>query len=446
MDKLEGITRIGKIENICKEIWYIGNIFWILCSESMIYLFFNNWSNYVKRVATKLASINILYVKVFQAIASNNNLIDEKTNNELLKFTDNAPWNHDDLRINDLNEILDYYDLYLKEGPINSGMISLVFKVYKKNDDSFVILKMKRKDIDMKLNNAIENLKMLLYFLSYIPFFHKYQITNVISKNIEMIKHQTNFKEEVQNIIKVKNNCANLKYVKIPEVFVEATEKYPNFIIMEYINGLKINQLDEADYEGFSKQVLKFGLVSTIVHGAAHGDLHSGNILFIKDENDEKYPYKIGLIDFGIIFEIDNVYKEALFDLLTQLFERPPRETIILLLNSVIIKDTNTIKNIPEKYYESIVNIGIEIFKDGINNKKNVNQIHLYKFLSKIKEYLNKKELMDLGIQPSDNFLKMQLALAMTHGVTLTLCKNKFVTLIDETLNELFHTKMLEED
>jgi predicted unusual protein kinase regulating ubiquinone biosynthesis (AarF/ABC1/UbiB family) len=437
---------MDNMNNIWREFCCIGNIFWILGSESIIYLFFNDWSSYVQRVASKLASMNILYVKVFQAIASNNNLIDEKTNNELLKFTDNAPWNYDDLRINDLIELLDYYGLYLKDGPINSGMISIVFKVYIKNDDSPVILKMKRKDIEMKLNNSIENLKMLLYFLSYIPFFHKYQIANIINKNIEIIKHQTNFKKEVENIIKVKNNCINLKYVKIPEVYEELTEKYPNFIMMEYIDGLKINQLNDEDYEDFSKQVLKFGLVSTIVHGVAHGDLHSGNILFIKDESDKKYPHKIGLIDFGIIFEIDNVYKEALFDLLTQLFERPPRETIILLLNSVILKDPNIIKNIPEKYYESIINIGIEIFKDCMNNKKNVNQIHLYKFLSKIKEYLSKKELIDLGIQPSDNFIKMQLALAMTHGVTLTLCKNNLVPLIDEVLNDLFHTKMLEEE
>jgi len=435
-----------EIYNIFREVWTIGSIFWILGSESILYLFFLNWSSYVERVATKLASVNILYVKVFQAIASNNNLIDEKTNNELLKFTDNAPWNHDDLRLDDLDKLLDDYKLYLREGPINSGMISIVFKAYKKLDDKLVIIKMKRNNIDVKLNNAIKNLKTLLYFLSFIPFFHKYQITSVIDKIIEIIRHQTNFQEEVKNIVKVKNNCANLKYVKIPEVDVEVTEKYPDFIMMEYIDGLKINQLDEIDYQGFSKQVLKFGLVSTIVHGVAHGDLHSGNILFIKDENDEKYPHKIGLIDFGIIFEIDNLYKEALFDILTHIFERTPRETIILLLNSVIVKEPHIIKNIPEKYYESIVNIGVEIFTDGINNRTNINQIHLYKFLSKIKEYLNKKELMDLGIQPSDNFVKMQLALSMTHGVTLTLCQNNFVKLIDDVLNELFHTKMLEDE
>jgi hypothetical protein len=54
---------------------------------------------------------------------------------------------------------------------------------------------------------------------------------------------------------------------------------------------------------------------------------------------------------------------------------------------------------------------------------------------------------MDIGIQPSDNFVKTQLVLAMAHGVTLTLCKNNILTLMDDVLNELFHTNIiLDED
>jgi predicted unusual protein kinase regulating ubiquinone biosynthesis (AarF/ABC1/UbiB family) len=446
---IEWLEKMKFIEGIFRQVWAIGCIFWILGSESILYLLFHNWSNYIQRLATRLASVNILYVKVFQAIASNNNLIDESTNRELLRFTDNAPWNYNDIQLYELIEVTNSFDLYLKDGcesPINAGMISLVFKACKRSTGELLIIKMKRKNIDIKLNHAIENLKTLLYFLSFIPFFHKYQISNVIDKNIEIIRHQTNFQEEVENIIKVKNNCANLKYVKIPEVFAEVTQKYPDFIMMEYIDGVKINQVCEEDYVGFSKQVLKFGLVTTIVHGVTHGDLHSGNILFIKDASDEKYPHKIGVIDFGIIFEIENAYKETLFEFLTQLFDRPPRQSVIHLLNSVIIKDNDIIYKIPQKDYESIVNIGVELFTEALHNAQNVNQIQLYKFMAKIKEYLNKKELMDLGIQPSDNFVKMQLVLAMAHGVTLTLCKNNFVSLMDDVLNELFHTKMILEE
>jgi hypothetical protein len=50
---------------------------------------------------------------------------------------------------------------------------------------------------------------------------------------------------------------------------------------------------------------------------------------------------------------------------------------------------------------------------------------------------------MNLGIRPSDDFVKSQLVLAMSHGVTLTLCKGDYITLMDKCLNELFHTQML---
>ena len=321
-------------------------------------------------------------------------------------------------------------------------MISLVYKGIRKGDNKPFIIKMKRKNIEQKLNDAINNLKLFLYLVSYIPIIHKYKISEVVNKNIEIIRHQTNFNEEVNNINKIRNNCRNLKYVRIPEVYPEATQQYPDFIMMEYIEGKKISEILEEDYYNFSKQVLKFGIVTTIVHGLAHGDLHSGNILFIKDEQDEKYKYKIGVIDFGILYEIDNNFKEILFELFTQVLERPSRESAIFILNSGFIDPPDIIKQIPKKIYESIIDIGTEILDDTIINS-NANQFQLYKFLSKLNNYLNIPELSKFDIRPSDNLIKMQLVLAMAHGITLTLCKNELVNISDEVLNELFHRDVL---
>jgi hypothetical protein len=52
-------------------------------------------------------------------------------------------------------------------------------------------------------------------------------------------------------------------------------------------------------------------------------------------------------------------------------------------------------------------------------------------------------ELSNIGIRPSDNFVKLQMLLAMSHGVTLTLCKDDFFSLADKAFNELFHTNMI---
>ena len=328
-----------------KGILFLINVFFIFGKEYIIYLIYKDFPSFVERLALRLSSINILCVKIFQAFALNNSLIDEKTNNKLLQFTDNAPWDFSDINLGELIEITDKYNLQLKVGyeiPINAGMISVVFKAYKRvNSLEPVIIKMKRKNIQQKLDDAIDNLLFSMYLLSFIPIFNKYQISEVVNKNIEIIRHQTNFLEEVDNMALIKKNCKHLKYVKIPSANRSVTESYPNCIIMDYIEGIKINQIQKEDYEGFAKQIMKFGFVTSIVHGVTHGDLHGGNILFIKDKNDERYPYKIGVIDFGIIYELESQYKGLVFEMLTQMFDSSPRDSaikLLLLLQLILLK------------------------------------------------------------------------------------------------------------
>ena len=338
------------------------------------------------------------------------------------------------------------YNVNLKSGyevPINSGMISLVFKAYDKETGKPLIIKLKRNNIDNKLNDSIKNLQTFMYLLSFIPIINKYQLTEVVNKNIDIIKHQTNFLEEVDNMIRIKENCKNLKYVKIPSVNKDVTIEYPNIILMEYIVGIKLNEIKEEDYEGFAKIVMKFGFVTTIVHGVTHGDLHGGNILFIKNEKEEKYKYKIGVIDFGIIYELESGYKGLLFEVFTQMFNTSPRDSAIKILNSGIIDPPGILKQIPNHHYENIVKFTSEIIGETVNSYKKANQIQIYKFLYKFKQYLTKKQISNLGIRPSDNLVKTQLVLSMSHGVTLTLCKDDFMTLADKVINELFHTNML---
>lgn len=429
-----------------KNILFLLNVGFILSTESLVYLMCNDYSSYIDRLSNRLASINILYVKIFQAFALNNHLITEDKNNALLRFTDNAPWTYSDIHYADLMCICDKYDLKLNSGdvrPINSGMISLVFKVYNRTTNAPFVIKMKRKHIQEKLDDAIDNLMCLVYILSYIPIINNYQLANVVTKNIETIRQQTNFLNEIDNMEQIRENCKHLKYVKIPKAIKEVTQSYPNAIVMEYINGIKIDEIHKDDYAGFAKQIVKFGLVTSIVHGVTHGDLHSGNVLFIKDEQDSKCPYKIGVIDFGIIYAIDSQYKELMFDVFTKVFETHPRESAIKILNSGIIEPLDILQQIPKHDYDTIVGFTEDIISETIHESKQANQMQLYKFLFQLKECLSKKELMSLGIRPSNEFVKCQLVLAMSHGVTMTLCNGDFITLMDTCLNELFHTQML---
>ena len=437
---------------------YVKHFYFFIC---VIFLFFTeflkytflpnyNYNKMIENITHKLCQLNILYVKVFQAFALNNNIIDENMNNMLMKFTDNAPWSSADIDKLTLIYLEKEFDIYFKDGynPINSGMISLVFKAVKnRNLNEYVIVKMKRKNIDIQLNDAIEGLQFFINICSTIPFsnnlLQKYQIPQIIEKNIHLIRVQTDFQTEIKNMQTIKENCKYLKYVKIPSVLYDTSRKYPNVIIMEYINGLPIHKIPKKDYESYAKQVMKFGLVTTLVHSVTHGDLHAGNILFIRDENDNKYPYKIGVLDFGITYEIDMMFKQTLFELLTQMNNVPPENLSVLLLHSGVIEPLDVLEHMPKEHYMTIVKMLTEIICDTLHISKKVNQVKIYNFLQTFNQYIHKNDLVNLGLRPSDNFIKLQLALAMAHGVTLTLCGEKCIDLADNVINELFHTNLL---
>ena len=443
---LEIKKKISTCQYLIKEIIFIIKIFFIFISEVILYCFFDNYSSFIDRITLRLASVNILYVKLFQAIALNNNLIDDKINNKLLSFTDNAPWNYSDINFNDIIQVVNDYNLCLEDGfekPMNTGMISLVFKAYDKQTNVPMVIKIKRNNIDIKLNDAINNLKTILFLLSFIPVFNKFQLEETLTRNIEIIQNQTNFQEEINNMIQMKNNCKHLKYIKIPTPNKEVTEKHSNIILMEYIDGFKINEILEEDYLIFAKQVIKFGFITSLIHGFSHGDLHAGNILFIKDEKDEKYPYKIGIIDFGIVYNIDTEFKNTIFELITEIFTKSPLETAEGFLNSGIIQPKYLKVYLPKKIYNNILNYTSELINETMTNSKLVNQIQIYKFLYNFKECINNPEISNLGLKLSDNFVKTQLVLTMTHGVTLSLCKDDFISIADNVLNELFHTNMI---
>ena len=70
--------------------------------ETSRYYLFGDLNNCIERLSDKLSQKNILYIKIFQACALNNNIFDDEINNKLIKFTDNAPWTEADIDMDTL--------------------------------------------------------------------------------------------------------------------------------------------------------------------------------------------------------------------------------------------------------------------------------------------------------------------------------------------------------
>jgi predicted unusual protein kinase regulating ubiquinone biosynthesis (AarF/ABC1/UbiB family) len=423
-----------------KALIILFRIFFIFSWYRILYLFNNDYQSFIFNITNKLSKINILYIKLFQAIAFNYKLIDTNLNNELIKFTDKAPWTEEDIDYNTLLRLRENEKINL-DIPIHSGMISLVYKITTENNESFAI-KIKRKNIDYKLKKAVEELLIIIKFISQIYFIKEYNLYDLSKTHFDIITKQLDFNEEVNNLIKMKENCKRLKYIVIPKVYPDITQKYSNVIIMEYLKGVSLQEIPTEDYDFFAKQVFKFGIVTTYYHGFTHSDLHAGNILFIKNEN----SYKLGILDFGMILSIDNDYKYLLFELLYDIYESDPYIMAKKILDSeVILQPKNIIQNLSSEQYNILLEMIVQLLKDTILNKQKNTYYCIYDFIIQIHNYIHKYSIFSMGISLNHNFIKTQLVLVMYHGIFMKLCKDNWLDIFNKTINEMFHMDLLNE-
>jgi predicted unusual protein kinase regulating ubiquinone biosynthesis (AarF/ABC1/UbiB family) len=432
------------MSSLAEKIYFLSSTFCIFLFELAFSLFHQSQQKFIQRLALQLSKKNILYVKLFQAVALNKNLINDEINNELMKFTDSAPYDENDIDRELLFKVKDEFNLDLCScKPLNSGMISLVFKMHNNDTNEDVVLKVKRKNIDNILSSAIENVQFFVHIMSFIPYLNTFDIATTFNKNIDSLKQQLDFNQEVENMREVDEKCKNLNYIKIPRAYEEVTKKFPNVIMMEFIEGKTIQEIDEEDYSEYAGQLLKYGMASFLIHRVSHGDLHAGNILFLKD--DVTQERKICLIDFGVILRIEQKISEDFLNIGLRLFTSPARE-ISRDLMCMYLEPVDILLNLPNNHFERIIDKLESIIEETIHSKNQADQNKLYQCIVEINCYINNNNLSCYGLKFNDSFVKTQMALAMCNGINMVLCKNDYMSFANKTINELFHTDLLKDN
>jgi ubiquinone biosynthesis protein len=240
---------------------------------------------------------------------------------------------------------------------------------------------------------------------------------------------QTDFIKEINNNENVYKNFENSEYFVIPKVYRKYTEKYPNMIVMDYINGNKINNVVNDDKEEYSKLVAKFGLQCVLKHSIYHGDLHPGNILFI-NENGKK---QIGILDYGIVGKITKEEKNIFLDFLYALsIEKNDRKAIELLINKLVEPKSIVDKLTNEEYNNLFENVRYVINKT-LNTKKGSSS------LGPDDLYNINKILYNSNLYIRKSFSRLEIAIAISESICKELSyNNSYMDSIKESLNELF--------
>ena len=459
-----GIINNNAMKNAYKAAASYLSAAYILTRETMRYKCnYYTYNEYIKNLALNFSRENIFFIKFFQAVCTTSHpLLTDDVLQYLNTFTDNAPYTDSEIDVESLERLIKEYSIEIKTPfiPIKSGAISLIFEGTLKSSsgqdqrEESVVIKCKRLGIDNKIKDAILNMNHLISFTKIVPHIKNLNVHDIYNENKQSIVDQLSFHIEVRNIEMYysKWNKPGLDYIKIPKVYSEITQQIPNVIVMERIVGNTIYNIVPEDKDRYAKLLAKFNFKSVFYDSMYHGDIHPGNVFFIKelkvksnasiddDENNsensdddsdngysdinndfKKYKYKLGVIDFGIVGKFSREMQNTIFHLFKGLYEKNHDAVAHCIIDNLVEpKDKLTSEkkseliDIISKYSESHFGKDTHRFLDAEDIIK-INKI-LYGF----------------GVQFSKEFCKIELSFAISDSVC-KLLTNK-TTYVDQLL------------
>ena len=123
--------------------------------------------------------------------------------------------------------------------------------------------------------------------------------------NRDGLYKQLSFNEEVDSIKRLGVNNKLNKAIIVPKTYNIENVDPSKYILMEFINGDKVQNVENKKKIEEYKVFMNYGIKCLMFDGYSHGDLHSGNILFVKDTETDcsNNELKLAILDCGIMNE-----------------------------------------------------------------------------------------------------------------------------------------------
>ncbi|MGM0599966.1 MAG: ABC1 kinase family protein [Candidatus Rifleibacteriota bacterium] len=197
-----------------------------------------------------------------------------------------------------------------------------------------VAVKVQRPDIRKIIKVDIEIMISLAELLEeHIEGFKFFKPTQIINEFADSISRELNFNLEGANIERFGRQFKKEKTVYVPQVFHELTSD--KVLTLEYIDGIKISDLDKLENNNLDRKKLALNGFNLILkqifeHGFFHADPHEGNIFALKDN-------VICYIDFGNMGRVNTYQRDLFAELIHGIYKRDEiavTQTIIKLSHS----------------------------------------------------------------------------------------------------------------
>jgi len=274
------------------------------------------------RVRIALEELGPTFIKLGQTLSTRPDIIPRGYIKELEKLQDEVPPYSYDLVLlmvqkelgANISELFQSFD----EKPFAAASLGQAHKAVLKGNKAKVVVKVQRPDMEKIIETDLDILFQLAHLTErYISESRLYDPVGLVEEFAKTIRMELDYSTEGRNAEQFRKNFEEDKTVYIPKIYWDLSSKY--ILTMEYIEGIKINNLNELDKAGYNrKQIAKNGAKSfmkqMLIDGFFHADPHPGNMLVMEDEI-------IGFLDFGMMGKIDEESREKFINLFMAVLE-----------------------------------------------------------------------------------------------------------------------------
>ncbi len=318
---------------------------------------FQDITTTVTKTIAYATQYNILIIKVIQSMAGTDK-VSKQVSDIFTQNTTNVYCNENELNPELLDKIIKKYNIQLiQPQPVNAGMIAFVY--IGKIGDQKVVIKIKRKNIEQRIQDGCDNLNFIFDVLHKIlPNNSRIKkiLTSIdsVTKTSQHLLSQCNFDTEIKATITTKSELENYPLcnnIIIPTIYNSADEQIKSdFIVQEFLEGIPKNSFLGSDTicKNYIKTIMMFTQISVLFLKYYHTDLHIGNIIFMENN-------KLGIIDFGMCLQMSKEMKQMMFEINQFTYLNGCKEyNFCKHLNCLILNKNNIVDTINEHDKEII--------------------------------------------------------------------------------------------
>eukprot|EP01038_Epipyxis_sp_PR26KG_P013975 gene13975-18744_t len=149
---------------------------------------------------------------------------------------------------------------------------------------------------------------------------------SIYDESAKLLYKEIDYRAEALNCIRFKDNFDNVPWVKVPEVYLNMTTN--SVITMEYVPGIKINDIEKIEAAGIDRKLLakrsaESYLTQLCRHGFFHCDPHPGNVACDDVEGGRLIYY-----DFGMMDELKPQVRSGFTNLIFGIYENDVKEVL----------------------------------------------------------------------------------------------------------------------